>query len=327
MRRIGLALALTVSLVLALLAVEGQQSEKVARIAFLSSVSAASSQGSAEAFTQGLRELGYVEGRNFRIEYRWADGHYERLPRLAKELVELNVDVLVSTGGAPSALAAKAATKTIPVVFLSRDPVATGLVASVARPGGNLTGIDLIPAELDAKRLEILKETLPTARQVAVLWNPEGPMAAQQRNRVVVAAQALGLRIRLAAARRSDDIEPTFAVLVRERPDALLVASDPMFNSERARIVALAVRGRLPAAYPWREFVEAGGLLSYAANLQQMHRRMAVFVDKILKGAKPADLPVEQPTKFELIINMKTANSLGLTIPQSILVRADEIIQ
>jgi putative ABC transport system substrate-binding protein len=323
MRLIGLILAL--GLTLAPLAAEAQQAEKVARIAFLSTSSAAS--GFADAFTQGLQEFGYVEGRNIRIEYRWADGHYDRLPRLAKELVELKVDLIVCTGGAPSARAAKAATKTIPVVFLTRDPVATGLVTSVARPGGNLTGIDLITAELDAKRLEILKETLPTARQVAVLWNPEGPLATQQRNRVEDAARALGLRIRFMSARRSEDIEPTFTVLARERPDALLVAADPMFNNERARIVALAARVRLPAAYFWREFVEAGGLLSYAVNLQQMHRRLAVFVDKILKGAKPADLPVEQPTRFELVINLKTAKALGLTIPQTVILQADQVIQ
>jgi len=327
MRLIGLAVILALGLTLVLLAAEAQQSEKVAHIAFLSALSAASDQGFAEAFTQGLREFGYVEGRNIRIQYRWADGHYERLPRLAKELVELNVDVLVCTGGAPSARAAKAATKSIPVVFLTRDPVATGIVASVARPGGNLTGIDLLPAELDAKRLEILKEALPNARQVAVLWNPEDPAAPPQRNRVENAGRALGLRIRVVAARRPEDIDTAFAVLARERPDALLVASDPMFSSQRARIVALAARSRLPAAYFWREFVEDGGLLSYAANLKHMYRRMAVFVDKILKGTKPADLPVEQPTKFELVINLKTAKALGLTIPQTLLLQADQVIE
>jgi len=327
MRLIGLAVILALSFVLAPSPVGAQQTEKVARIAFLSSSSAAASQATIDAFTQGLREFGYVEGRNIRIEYRWADGHYERLPGLAREVVGLNVDVIVSVGGTPTARAAKAATKNIPVVFLARDPVASQLVASVARPAGNLTGIDLIAAELDAKRLEILKEALPAARQVAVLWNPADPTAALQRNRVEDAARALGLRIGVVAARRPEDIDAAFAVLTRERPDALLVASDPMFNSERARIVALAVRGRLPAAYPWREFVEAGGLLSYAVNLQQMHRRMAVFVDKILKGAKPADLPVEQPTKFELVINLKTANALGLTIPPLLLGRADHVIE
>ncbi len=288
MRLIGLAVILALSFVLAPSPVGAQQTEKVARIAFLSSSSAAASQATIDAFTQGLREFGYVEGRNIRIEYRWADGHYERLPGLAREVVGLNVDVIVSVGGTPTARAAKAATKNIPVVFLARDPVASQLVASVARPAGNLTGIDLIAAELDAKRLEILKEALPAARQVAVLWNPADPTAALQRNRVEDAARVLGLRIGVVAARRPEDI---------------------------------------PAAYPWREFVEAGGLLSYAVNLQQMHRRMAVFVDKILKGAKPADLPVEQPTKFELVINLKTAKALGLTIPPLLLGRADHVIE
>jgi putative tryptophan/tyrosine transport system substrate-binding protein len=244
---------------LAPLAAGAQPAGKGWRIGFLSSQAASASQPYVEALRQGLRELGYVEGRNIAIEYRWAEGNYQRLPDLAKELVGLNVDLIFAIGGIPSARAAKAATKTIPIVFFARDPVAAGIASSIARPGGNLTGLDVFTADLDAKRLEILKEALPEVTRVAVLWNPADPTGVPQRKQVEVAAETLGLRIRVLEARLPGEIDIAFAAMVRERSEALLVLTDPMFTSERARIVDLAARRRLPAVYYWREFTEGGG--------------------------------------------------------------------
>jgi ABC-type uncharacterized transport system substrate-binding protein len=330
MRRIGLAVVLTLNLILALQSAGAQQTGKVYRIGFLSTTTLAY----VEAFRQGLRDLGYVEGRTIVIEYRSAEGHYERLPNLAKELVGLNVDLIVSVGGPPSALAVKAATKTIPVVFLASGVVAYGLVSSLSRPGGNLTGLEVFTIELDAKRLELLKEALPRAIRVAFLWNPgteaynpSNPTGAAQRKRLDTAAQSLGVRLRRIEARVPVEIDTAFAAIGRERPDALLVQGDATLNNQRQRIVELAAQTRTPAIYPWREFMEVGGLMFYGASLPEMYKRAAAYVDKILKGAKPADLPVEQPTKFELVINLKTAKALGLTIPQTVLLQATQVIE
>jgi putative ABC transport system substrate-binding protein len=308
-------------------AAHAQPSGKRYRIGFLGSASAPANRRRVDAFRQGLRDLGYVEGKNIVIEYRWAEGHYERLPDLARELVGRNLDLIVSTGGRPTVVALHAATKTVPVVFLTVDPLGEGMVLDLARPGGNLTGLDVFSAELDTKRLQILKETLPTATRVAVLWNPENPAGVPQRNRTEIAAHALGVQLHLVQARLPSEVGTAFAAMVRERPDALLVLNDAMLDSQRERLVVLAAQARLPAMYQWREFAEGGGLMSYGADLPQMYRRAATYVDKILKGAKPADLPVEQPTKYELVINLRTANALGLTVPQSILLLADRVIQ
>jgi putative ABC transport system substrate-binding protein len=283
-----------------------------------------------EAFLQGLRDLGYTEGRNVVIEYRDAEGKLERLPALAAELVALKVDVIVA-GGTPQALAAKQATKTIPIVFAAAaDPVASGLVASLARPGGNATGLSLLTPELVGKCLEQLKQVVPGISRVAALWQPGGHGERTEKDMLKeadVAARALAVRLQFVQARGPADFDRVFSEMTRARADALTVLPSNLFISERRRLVDLAAKNRLPAVYPWREFVDAGGLMSYGANNADLFRRAATYADKILKGAKPADLPVEQPTTFELVINLKTAKALGLTIPPSLLQRADEIIQ
>jgi len=284
-----------------------------------------------DAFRQGLRDLGYVEGRTIVIEYREAYS-YELLPVLAKELVGLNPDIIVSVGGSPSARAVSAATKTIPVVFLASDVVAGGLVSNLSRPGGNLTGFEVFTTQLEVKRLEILKGTLPRVSDVALLWNPESATynpsnPTSQRQHIEAAARTLGIRLRMLEAGDLREIDAVFGVLRRERPDAVLVSSDAMFTSRRQRIVELAMQARIPTMYGWREFVEAGGFMSYGTSLPDLYRRAASYVDKILRGARPGDLPVEQPTKFGLVINLKTARALGLTIPPSLLLRADQVIE
>ncbi len=325
MRLIGLVLAL--SLALAPLAAEAQQKGKVYRIGLLSIATVTY----IDAFRQGLRDLGYVEGRTIVIEYREAQS-YERLPELAKELVGLKPDIIVSAGGSLVARAVKAVTSTIPVVFLASDVVAGGLVASLSRPDGNLTGLEIFTTQLDAKRLEILKEALPTITTVALLWNP-GSAAynalhlADQRRGMEAAAQAVGVRLGMLDARDRREIDTVFRTIQREDPGALLVGSDAIFTSGRQRIVELATQLRIPSMYGWREFVEVGGFMSYGTSLPDLYRRAATYVDKILKGAKPADLPVEQPTKFELVINLKTAKALGLKIPPPVLGRADQVIE
>jgi putative ABC transport system substrate-binding protein len=322
---------LSVLLVLGLLAApliaEAQQpSTKTARIGYLSLRSGPSHFD--EAFRQGLRELGYVEGQNISVEYRWADWKPDRIPALAEELVRLKVDVIVSAGGGPTSRAVGKAVKTIPVVFLmGGDPVGTGLVASLARPGGNLTGVSLLTSELNAKRLELLKQAVPGVSRVAVLVNPTSPTAGAVLKELESAAQTLKVKLQVLEARDPQAIDGAFAAMKRERAGALLVANDPMFFAQRERIVGLAAKSRLPGIFEWREFAEAGGLLSYGTNVADMYRRLASYVDKILKGVKPADLPVEQPTRFELVINAKTAKALGLTIPPSFVFRADHVIQ
>jgi putative tryptophan/tyrosine transport system substrate-binding protein len=330
---IGLRLALSIPLLLGGLfspvAAEAQQAAKVARIGYLA-INLAASPHQHEAFRQGLRDLGYVEGRNLVIEYRDAEGKFERLPALAAELVALKVDVILAVSTL-AALAAKQATRTIPIVFGGAgDPVASGLVTSLARPGGNVTGLSILAPELVGKCLEQLKQAVPGVSRVAVLWHP-GAMGEHMDKDMLkeadVAARALGVRLQFVEARGPADFDRAFSDMTRARAGALTVLASPMFISERRRLVDLAAKNRLPAVYPWREGVDAGGLMSYGANLADLFRRAATYVDKILKGAKPADLPVEQPTKFELVINLKAAKTLGLTIPQSLLGRADQVIQ
>jgi putative ABC transport system substrate-binding protein len=316
-------------LLVAPLAAQGQPAGKVARIGFLG-FNRAAFPHVIEAFRQGLRDLGYVEGRNLVIEYRDAEGKYDRFPALAAELVALKVDVIV-TGSTPGALAAKQVTRTIPIVFsAAADPVTSGLVTSLARPGGNVTGLYVLAPELVGKSLAQLKQAVPGVGRVAVLWHPGAYGERTERDMLKaaeVAAQALGVRLQFVEARGPADFDRAFSDMTRARAGALAVLPSTMFNSERRRLADLAAKNRLPAVYPWREFVDAGGLMSYGASLADMIRRAATYVDKILKGAKPADLPVEQPTKFELVINLKAAKALGLTIPQSLLLRADEVIQ
>jgi len=309
------------------LAAEAQQAGKVARIGVLAQGSSTDAPHSGEAFRQGLHDLGYVEGQNIVLEYRWAEGRAERLPDLAVELVNLKVDVIVA-GGTPAPLAAKHATRTIPIVMGGAgDPVGTGLVASLARPGGNVTGLSTLTPELGRKRLQLLKEVVPGVSRVAVLWNAANPYTLLLVRETEAAARTLGVQVQSLAVRGPDDFENALPAAIRGRAGALIVVDDPLTYLYRMRIVDFAARNRLPAMYGFREFAEAGGLMAFGANLADLYRRAATYVDKILKGAKPADLPVEQPTKFELIINMKTAKALGLTIPPSLLLRADQVVE
>jgi putative ABC transport system substrate-binding protein len=279
------------------------------------------------ALRQGLSETGYVEGQNVAIEYRWAENHYDQLPALAADLVGRKVDVIV-IGGTPGIQAAKNATSTIPIVFFSGvDPVAMGLVASLARPGGNLTGASLINVELNPKRLELLSELVPQARLIALLVNPNFPSAERVIGEVQEAARAKGLQLSILEASTEGEIDAAFATLVQLQAGALVILADPLFFSRREQLLALASRHAVPAIYQWREFAAAGGLISYGPSLTAAVRQVGIYAGRILKGAKPADLPVQQPTTFELVINLKTAKALGLTIPQSILVRADEVIE
>jgi ABC-type uncharacterized transport system substrate-binding protein len=303
-----------------------QQPKKVYRLGLLLALSPDESTD-INAFRQGLTALGYVEGKNIAIEYRYAEGKLDRLPALAAELIGLKVDVIVALNP-PSARAAKNATKTIPIVMRSTDdPVTTGLVASLARPGGNITGLTSISTELIGKRLEILKEAVSQAHLIAVLRNPTAPDAALKWNEAEVAGRALGLQFHSVEVKAPDDFESAFKTATRTHPQALIALRNPLIVNNRKRIAALATKSRLPAMYDDREFVDAGGLMSYGADLTDLHRRAAIYVDKILKGAKPADLPVERPTKFELVINLKAAKQIGLTIPPNVLARADRVIR
>jgi putative tryptophan/tyrosine transport system substrate-binding protein len=329
MRLIRLAVVLTITLFLAVPHAEAQPAVKIARIGYLAADMSANPHFP-EAFRQGLRDHGYVEGQNVVIEYRSADGHLERLPKLAAELVRLRIDVLVSEGTPPS-LAAKQATETIPIVFgASADAVGSGLVASLARPGGNITGLSFLGPELVGKSVQLLKEVVPGASRLAVLWHPGGLGDSTQRNmlgEVDVASRALSMRPYFIEARSRAGFDKAFSEMRQARVSGLTVLTSLMFFGERKHLVELAAKHRLPTVYPWSEPVVAGGLMAYGPYLPDLFRRTADFVDKILKGAKPADLPVEQPTKFELVINLKTAKALGLTIPQSVLLRADQVIQ
>ena len=298
-------------------------------IGFLNPTSPEVNAGRLSAFRRGLQETGYVEGENLAIVYRWAEVHYDRLPALAADLVRRKVAVIAATGSIASALAARAATTTIPVVFMvAEDPVSLGLVASLAQPGGNLTGINYFNAELVAKRLEVLRELVPTAIRVAVLVNPADATNAESALRDVNAAgRAMGLQIQVLNASTSGEINAAFATFVRERPDALFVAGDTFFNSRRVQLANLASRHVIPAAYPGRDFVEAGGLMSYGSNITDAFHQIGVYTGRILKGAKPADLPVVQASKFELVINAETARMLGLNVPPTLLATADEVIE
>jgi putative ABC transport system substrate-binding protein len=278
------------------------------------------------ALRQGLSETGYVEGQNVAIEYRWAEGHYDRLPALAADLVGRNVDV-VAASGPPSALAAKGATSTIPIVFSSGDPVGEGLVANLARPIANLTGVSLFTAELMPKRLELLSELVPQARVIALLVNPNNPNTEPMIRDVQEAAGVKGVQLPILKAGTESAIDAAFASLVQLHVGGFVVGTDPFFNSRREQLVALAAHHAVPAIYEWREFAAAGGLISYGSSLTAAYRQVGIYAGKILKGAKPSDLPVQQPTKFELVVNLKTAKALGLPVPQSILARADEVIE
>jgi putative ABC transport system substrate-binding protein len=305
------------------LAGSAQTQAKIPRVGYV--LSAAPARGT-EAFRQTLRELGYVEGQTIVLELRWAEGRFERLPELVAELVGLKVDVLVA-GGSPAALAAKNATQTIPIVMVGINPVGLGLAASLSRPGGNVTGLSYYYEAIIAKRLELLKELVPGLARVGVLRNHLDPGDPTYWKEAEVAAQRLGVALEALEVRRPEDFDASFATAKQRNAQALLDLGDPLTIAYRSRITALAASSRLPAAYAAREFPDEGGLMSYGASVVLLFRRAATFVDKIPKGAKPADLPIEQPTKFELVINVRVAKALGLTIPPSLLARADELIE
>jgi ABC-type uncharacterized transport system substrate-binding protein len=295
-------------------------------IGFLGTNTPSPNASNITAFHQGLSERGYVEGQNVAIEYRWAEGRYDRLPGLAADLVGRKVDVIASPS-LPSALAAKDATSTIPIVFVGGDPLETGLVASLARPGGNLTGVSIMNAELTPKRLELLSELVPRVGVIALLVNPNHSDTERLIRDMQEAARVKGLRFHILKASTETEMDAAFATLVQLHAGALVVGGDPFLTTRRDQLVALASRHGVPAIYQWREFAEAGGLISYGPSLTGTWRQVGVYVGKILKGAKPADLPVEQPTRFELVVNLKTAQALGLTVPPAILARADEVIE
>ncbi len=306
---------------------EAQQPKKVPRIGYLGANFPTTNPARIEALRQGLRELGYVEGKNIVIEYRFAEGKRDRLPALAAELVRLKVDVILSAGAADTR-AAKEATNTIPIVMAQdTDPIGNGFVASLARPGGNITGLSTLGPEISGKRLELLKEIVPRLSRVAVLGTSTNPGTTQSLRETELAAGAFGVKLQYLDVLDPKDIETVFRAASKGRADAGLLLGGPMLNSHRTQIADLAAKNRLPAAHGQPEFMDAGGLMFYGASITEMFRRAATYVDKILKGAKPADLPVEQPTKFELVINLKAAKQIGLTIPPNVLARADRVIK
>jgi putative tryptophan/tyrosine transport system substrate-binding protein len=307
--------------------VEAQQSKKAIRLGFLIATSPAAEKSRLDAFLEGMRELGYVEGKNLVIEWRYADGKFDRLPELAAELVRLKVEVIVTTGPT-STHAAKEATTTIPIVMgLDIDPVGSGFVASLARPGGNITGLSNLAPEISGKRLELLKEIIPKLSRVAVLGTSTQPGTAQQLRETELAAGAFGVKLQYFDIENAGDIETVFRAISKGKAQAVLVLGGPVLISHRRQVAALAVKNRLPASYVRPEYVEDGGLMSYAPSSDDLLRRAATYVDKIFKGAKPADLPVEQPTKFEFIVNLKAAKQIDLTIPPAVLYRADRVIK
>ncbi len=325
LRAIGLVV--TLALLAAPPCADAQAPAKVPRIGFLGNSTAALEANLLGPFREGLRDLGYVEGQNILIEYRWAEGKYDRFPALIAELIGLKVEVIV-TAGTPATLAVKKATTSVPLVMIAvGDPVGTGIVPSLDRPGGNITGLTSISPELDGKRLELLREVVPGISHIAVLWNAGSPLQVVAEKQTQAAAQVLRMKVLSLGVRTQEEIEAAFAAIVRERPGALLVLADRLFLHHRARIMDFAIKHRLPGVHAYRELVEAGGLMSYGPSYAGMHRRAAYFVDRILKGAKPGDLPVERPATFELVLNLKAAKALGLTIPQSVLLRTTEVIQ
>jgi putative ABC transport system substrate-binding protein len=330
MRRIGLAVVLAVGLTLASLGTAAAQpSEKVHRVGYLNPGSSSDPlrQRRLEALRQGLRELGYVEGQNIALEPRWAEGKYDRYPALAADLVHSKVDVIVAWSG-QATKAAQEATRTIPIVMsLVNDPVGSGLVASLARPGGNVTGTTITAPDVVGKRLELLKEVVPKVSRVAVLQHPDNPASALMVREAEAAARALGVQLQILGVRNPAEIDSAFVAMTRERAGALLPLSDALFDNQQRQMLELTAKRRLPTIMGTRQYAEAGGLMAYGADFLDLERRAATYVDKILKGAKPADLPVEQPTKFDLVINLKTAKALGLTIPHTLLQRADQVIQ
>jgi putative ABC transport system substrate-binding protein len=327
--RRAVAAALALGVLAAAPALLAQPAAKVYRVGYLAqgSGSGAANPRPLEAFRQGLRELGWVEGQNILIEYRYAEGRADRLPGLAEELVRLKVDVIAASP-TPAAMAARNATRTIPIVGMSlTEPVRLGLIASLARPGGNVTGVAYgVDTEIFGKQLELLKEAVPKVRRVAVLSNSTGPAHPYQIGSVKAAARSLGVQLQLLEAREPGELDGAFAAMAKERAGALLIVGDPLFFIHRARLADLAVKHRLPSMSTQQQWVEAGGLISYGPRLPDLYRRAATYVDKILKGASPADLPIEEPTQFELVVNVKTAKALGLTIPQSLLLRADQVL-
>jgi putative ABC transport system substrate-binding protein len=304
------------------------QQKTIPVIGFLSSASPGPFASFVAAFRQGLRETGYVEGQNVAIEYRWAEGRYDRLPDLVADLVHSRVDVIATSGGDTVAAAAKGATLTIPIIFTSGgDPVARGFVASLARPGGNMTGVALLVVELVPKRLELVLELVPNATGIGALINPKNSNAGRNLTALQDAAREKGVQLHIVEASAEADFEKAFASLASLQAGALVVGADPFFNARRSQIVALAAQHSLPTIYEWREFVDAGGLISYGTSLAGVYRQIGTYVGRILGGEKPSDLPVQQPTTFELVVNLKTAKALDLTIPQSILARADEVVE
>jgi len=323
----GIGFIITLGILLGSLAAQAQQTGNVYRIGFLGNSTAALEANLVGPFREGLRDLGYVEGRNVLIEYRWAEGKYDRFPALIGELLALKVAVIV-TAGTPATLAVKKATTSVPLVMSAvGDPVGAGIVPSLSHPGGNITGLTAISTEMDAKRLELLREVVPSVSYIALLWNAASPLQVLAEKQVQAAAQVLRMRVLSLGVKTEEEIKSALAVMARERPDALLVLADRLLLHHRALIMDFATRHRLPGVHAYRELVEAGGLMSFGPSYADMHKRAAYFVDRILKGAKPSDLPVERPRTFELVINLKAAKALGLTIPQSVLLRGTEIIQ
>ena len=327
-QQVGLAiLALTLGLIVSPLATEAQETGRIYRIGFLGNSTAALEANLVGPFREGLRGLGYIESTNTQVEYRWAEGKYERFPALIAELIALKVDVIV-TAGTPAAVAVKKATTSIPLVMVAvGDPVGTRLVASLSRPGGNATGLSSIAPDMEGKRLQLLREVLPNVSHIAVLWNPANLFHVGSSKQARDAAQVMGIKLQFFAARSTEELPNAIVAILKDRPQALVVFADRVFLHNRARIMDFALESHLPTAVTHQELVDNGGLMSFGANYPDMHRRAAIYVDKILKGAKPGDLPIEQPTRFELVINLKTAKALALTIPASVLLRADRVIE
>lgn len=325
--RLALMLVLALGFGWTALTVHAQGADKLPRVGFLGNSTATLEANLIGPFRDGLRDLGYVEGQNILIEYRWAEGNYQRFPELIAELIASKVDVIV-TAGTPATQAYQKARTSIPLVMVAvGDPVGTGIVASLNRPGGNITGLTSISPDLESKRIELLREVIPELSHIAVLWNPKNAFHAIENKQVETAAASFRMKVLYLGVETQDQIGNAFAQILEEGPEALLVLADRVFLHNRALIMDFATKYHLPGVYAYLELVEAGGLMSYGPSYADMHKRAATYVHKILKGAKPADLPVEQPTKFNLVVNLKTAKALGLKIPQSLLLRADEVIE